>query len=123
MFTRFMDMHSGGRTKLPPYEYIYIEAPEKEARIIFQNRFDRDPDHVTCQCCGNDYSVSESNSLASASAYDRGCKWDKSTNDYDPNSGKIDLDEYAKREDVLIILALQINPNERVGSSDEYEWD
>ena len=27
MWTRFMDMHSGGGMKEPPYEYIFIEAP------------------------------------------------------------------------------------------------
>jgi hypothetical protein len=72
-WTRFMDMSSGGGQKLP-WHYIYIEAPEAEARVIFYNRFDRDPDCVTCTCCGEDYSVSESESLGEATAYDRGCK-------------------------------------------------
>ena len=34
-WTRFMDMHSGGGTKEKPFEYIYIQAPEKEAKVIF----------------------------------------------------------------------------------------
>lgn len=37
-WTRFMDLHSGGETKIPPYEYIFIEAPEEEARKIFEQQ-------------------------------------------------------------------------------------
>jgi hypothetical protein len=54
MWTRFMDMHSGGDAKTGD---VFIEAPEAQARAIFTARFDRDPDHVTCTCCGRDYSV------------------------------------------------------------------
>jgi hypothetical protein len=72
-WTRFMDMHSGGRTKVAPYEKIYIEAGEAEAKVIFYNRFGRNPDRVTCTCCGSDYSIDESETLADATGYDRGC--------------------------------------------------
>ena len=57
-WTQFWDMHSGGSLK-EQWQYIYIEAPEDEARVIFYNRFDHSPDRVTCTCCGEDYSVSE----------------------------------------------------------------
>lgn len=73
MWTRFMDMHSGGSTKEPPYEYIYIEAPEDEARVIFYNRFGHNPGRVTCTCCGEDYSVGSADDLAQATAFERGC--------------------------------------------------
>lgn len=73
MWTRFMDMHSGGATKEPPYEYIYIEAPLDEARVIFFNRFGHNPERVTCTCCGDDYSIDEEPSLARASGYARNC--------------------------------------------------
>lgn len=73
-WTQFMDMHSGGGQKLD-WQYIYIEAPEAEAKIIFQNRFGRSPDRVTCTCCGEDYSASESPTLEEATQYERGCRW------------------------------------------------
>jgi len=68
-----MDMHSGGGQKLE-WSCIYIEAPEAEARVIFQNAFGRDPDNVTCNCCGQDYSVTESFSLAQATGFERNCR-------------------------------------------------
>lgn len=58
MWTRFYDMCSGGDTKLA-WRKVYIEASEEEARVIFENRLRRNPDQVTCCCCGPDYSVSE----------------------------------------------------------------
>ncbi len=73
MWTHFMDMHSGGGQKLE-WAHIYIEAPEKEAKLIFQNAFGRNPERVTCTCCGEDYSVTEAVSLAQASGYERGCR-------------------------------------------------
>ena len=75
MWTRFMDMHSGGRTKVGDKEYIYIEAPQAEAELIFQNRFNRNPNRVTCACCGEDYSISEAETLEQATAYERNCRW------------------------------------------------
>ena len=73
-WTQFWDMHSGGGSKEPQTQ-IYIEAPEDEARVIFYNKFGHNPDRVTCTCCGSDYSVSESDSLLQATAYQRGCKY------------------------------------------------
>jgi hypothetical protein len=75
MYTRFMDMHSGGGTKEAPYDKIFIEAPEEEAKVIFYNRFGHSPDRVTCTCCGEDYSITEGESLAELSAYDRNCAY------------------------------------------------
>ena len=45
-WTNFHDMYSGGGLKEKPYTYIYIEAPEVEARTIFYNRFGHNPDRV-----------------------------------------------------------------------------
>lgn len=59
-WTKFSDMHSGGGVKESPYETIYIEAPQKEAEIIFYNRFGHSALRVSCTCCGEDYSVYES---------------------------------------------------------------
>jgi hypothetical protein len=74
MWTQFWDMHSGGGCKEPPFEKIYIEAPESEARVIFYNRFGHNPERVTCTCCGEDYSTSEHEDLAQLTAYHRGCR-------------------------------------------------
>lgn len=94
MWTRFYDMHSGGDQKLD-WPIIFIEAPEQEAKIIFENRFDRDPNNVTCNCCGNDYSISESESLLEATDYDRII--DYKTKD------KMHIDEYILSEVALFI--------------------
>ena len=58
LFTKFMDMHSGGGCKLGA-EYIYIQADEDDATAIFKGVFDIDPYNVTCDCCGEDYSIYE----------------------------------------------------------------
>lgn len=74
MWTRFMDMYSGGNTKEKGYGYIYIEAPEKEAMMVFYNRFGHNPNRVSCTCCGEDYSISESETLAEVTGHERDCK-------------------------------------------------
>lgn len=73
-WTHFWDMHSGGSQKLD-WGHIFIEAPEDEAKIIFYNRFGRNPERVTCTCCGEDYSISEHDSLEQATGYHRGCAY------------------------------------------------
>jgi hypothetical protein len=73
-WTSFMDMHSGGGQK-EKFAYCFIEAPEDEARVIFFNRFGHSPDRVSCTCCGNDYSISEDESLEQATAYQRNCAY------------------------------------------------
>lgn len=75
MFTRFMDMHSGGGCKESPYETIFIEAPESEAKVIFYNRFGHNPERISCTCCGGDYSIDESETLEQATGFDRGCHY------------------------------------------------
>ena len=120
MFTRFMDMHSGGGTKQAPYEYIYIEAPEAEARVIFYNRFGHSPDCVTCTCCGEDYSYGESEDLAQASGFQRGCEHEDGR--YVEREAKMfaydgytPLEAYVQRDDVLVIYDSDILPEERTG--------
>lgn len=130
-WTHFMDMHSGGGCKESPYEHIYIEAPEDEACVIFYNRFDHSPHRVTCTCCGNDYSVSEHETLEQATGYERGCAFFKDHYIESPRKGYngyvykyTSLDAYLSRSDVLIIRAADIKPNERVGTVPEqgYVW-
>lgn len=144
-----MDMHSGGGCKEAPYEKIYIEAPEEEAKIIFYNRFGHNPERVTCTCCGDDYSIGEHDSLSIATGYDRNCQagyinengeevpeeqaWVRGkgtipgvTFTYferaDTRWGKstlTKLEDYVKQKDVLVIQSSEITPEQRIGEVPE----
>jgi len=57
-YTVFMDMFSGGSQK-EDWEYICVTLPEKDAIEWFEEYFGHDPLEVTCECCGQDYSVDE----------------------------------------------------------------
>lgn len=144
-WTQFHDMHSGGGLKEKPYGYIYIEAPKEEAKVIFYNRFGHNPSRVSCTCCGDDYSITESDSLAEASGFERGCAyvyrnkkgeivpenlaWKSGvgllkgcTGGYEdiPNTkykfrDYEPLEKYLKREDVLVIYSKDIKKSERIG--------
>ena len=73
MWTHFWDMHSGGEQKLQ-WTNIFVEADETEAKKFFEQAFHRDPDNVTCSCCGGDYSISSSDeSLEQVTGYHRHC--------------------------------------------------
>lgn len=72
-WTQFWDMHSGGPLK-EKWQFIYIEAPKEEAKIIFYNRFGHNPERVTCTCCGEDYSISESKWFSQISGFHRNCR-------------------------------------------------
>lgn len=132
MWTLFMDMHSGGRTKEPPYEYIFIEAGEDEAKVIFYNRFKHNPERVTCTCCGSDYSISSKEDLAQLTGYFRNCCWDakskgyveKPDRKYDNEKEIIPLEDFIKEASVLVINANDISPQERVGRVPKqgYQW-
>lgn len=60
VWTRFFDMHSGGFGK-EPWSVILIEAPMGMAEKVFASIFGHSPGHVTCNCCGSDYSKWEVN--------------------------------------------------------------
>ena len=131
MWTRFMDMHSGGSLKEEPYSKILIEAPRREAKVVFYNRFGHDPDRVTCTCCGNDYSISENDSLEQLTAFDRCCHFDRETDSYVEQPATkyklrsyATLTEYLKRPDVLVIRKEDIKDSERQGSIPQqgYVW-
>lgn len=95
MITRFMDMCSGG-IKVKPYHYILIEMPYDDTVRYFEKRFDRDPHNVTCDCCGEDYSVDEYDTIEAATEYDR--------RDY-TTKGLQTVADYCARKDVLVIRA------------------
>lgn len=139
-----MDMNSGGGSK-EKWNYIFIEAPEKEAVTIFYNMFDHNPYRVTCTCCGADYSVDESKTLEEATCYERGCDYAyfnkegvEIPQDKAWKSGKgyvdgcysgyvergpkesykkhISLKEYLKNDTIRVIYANEILPKHRIGS-------
>jgi hypothetical protein len=76
-------MSSGGETKIPPYHYIYIEAPEGKAIKIFEKKFGRDPFNVTCSCCGEDYAVEEYPTLKQATGFHRNAPYTETKKDKD----------------------------------------
>lgn len=121
MWTHFYDMSSGGGHK-EPQNHIYIEAPEAEAEIIFQNRLGHNPHRVTCTCCGADYSVSESPTLAEATRYQReNYRYVGGQRVEQPEQS---LAAYRKEPDVLIIRKADIKPEERQGElrASGYVW-
>lgn len=99
--TSFLDMHSGGRLKTP-YTHIYIQEPLEKALETFKGLFARSPDNVTCQCCGEDFVYEEHSSLEEATAYYRGCTYGE--DGYDLSTYKLSVDEYFKREKVLLVI-------------------
>jgi len=119
MWTKFWDMASGGSHK-EKWDHIYIESVEEEAKIIFFNRFKHNPNRVSCTCCGEDYDICEYQSLKEATAFDRGCAYDGENKCYLENieSGYKEyqsVEDYLKNENVLIIFADDITPEEREG--------
>lgn len=146
-WTHFMDMHSGGQCK-EKWQHIFIQAPEEEAITIFYNRFGHNPHRVTCTCCGEDYSITESKNLQQATAYNRECNYDQKTGKYTEADnqtyvkygGKVrtymPFTEFLKtgrlrpdkgdeeREVAKIIFKWEIKPEERAGDVPEqgYVW-
>ena len=120
MWTQFWDMHSGGGSK-EPQDKIYIQAPEDEAKIIFYNLLGHNPERVSCTCCGEDYSISECESLQEATAYHRNCAYEnggyveRPNREYGNNRPLTKLEDYVKQDDVLVIYATDITPNDRIG--------
>lgn len=110
-WTQFHDMHPGGGQKLD-WGQIFIEAPEAEARAAFERLFGRDPDHVTCSCCGEDYSISEEATLEQATGYERGCRFVGDVGYVEAPGGGgrpyQTLAEYRARPDVKIVTAAEL---------------
>lgn len=134
-WVQFMDMASGGGGK-EKYSYIYIEASnEEEAAIIFYNRFGHSPHRVSCTCCGEDYSVSYSETLEEATAYNRGCGWDETEKKWAEGPGGSAWKEYVPlgeylislcnvKGGILVIPETEIKPEERKGELpvEGYVW-
>lgn len=111
-WTTFWDMHSGGSQK-EKWPLIFIEAPKNEAKIIFYSRFGHNPERVTCTCCGDDYSISEENSLEQATGYHR--IWSGYIEEANEYGEYQTLKEFIKGKKAKVIYAKDIKKNEKVG--------
>lgn len=104
--TRFKDSFSGGSQKTD-YEYIYIEAPFQEAIDHFEERFDRDPRRVTCECCGKDFDIRTYEDIQQATGWERDCTFDDGwyiEEARDPHYSQYrTVDEWLDRDDTLYI--------------------
>lgn len=114
-WTQFYDMHSGGGTKIRPFDKIYIQAPELEARYIFQEIFDRHPEHVSCSCCGEDYSVTEFTDLLQATGSERHAHYDGTKYLEEPDHSRrtngyplVPIEEHIRKENNLCVFAYLI---------------
>lgn len=147
-WTLFWDMYSGGGCKEEPYDKIYIEAPEADARCVFWNRFEHNPERVTCTCCGDDYSIGEEPTLEQISAFHRNCQWfgppdmpernadgryfedgeavpdGWTSSGLNPFRDYETMEQYLKRETVLVIRADEITLEQRVAEIPDqgYVW-
>lgn len=117
-------MHSGGGTKEAPYEIIYIEADEEQAKVIFYNRFKHNPERVTCTCCGGDYSISSEESLEQLTAFHRELKYNRETRLYFETDSSTSMEDYKARKDTLFISKDEILDSERIGRAPKqgYIW-
>ena len=109
MWTLFWDMHSGGTTKFKPYEQIYVEAPQELAESVFVTRTGQNPNWVACSCCGENYSVSEHESLDNATSFHRSGYTHGS---YKREEMKTIL-EYIQQPEVLVIRADSFTEEEK----------
>lgn len=147
-WTHFWDMHSGGGNKLWRHPdgsvddngsswrrktediavgHVFIEAPEGEARAVFYNRFGRNPERVTCTCCGSDYSVSTEDDLAQLTAFHRDCAFEGDRYVEKPNrysEAAVSLEDYLARPDIHVIRASDIADTERTAQLpvEGYVW-
>lgn len=64
-YTSFFDMCSGGDRKTP-YSVIIFPGGYAEAVARFREEFERDPENVTCDCCGSDYCIETHDTLEEA---------------------------------------------------------
>jgi hypothetical protein len=119
-WTEFYDMSSGGRTKIEPFTQIYIQANEADARKFFQEIFDRHPDHVTCDCCGEDYSVEERKDLLDVTGHDRHCAYSDEEKRFIEERRKYPnhpgyevrkIEDHIRLPHVLVIFSHLLTPN------------
>jgi len=57
-YTIFYDMSSGG-TEKEPFSILAVRMPISQAVWWFEQTYGHNPFYITCECCGEDYSVYE----------------------------------------------------------------
>ena len=95
----FWDSHSGGGLKTK-WEKIYVEAASRDSAIaIFTDKTGQDPTLTACDCCGQNYSIYENETLEGASDFHRSHwpRWIAKSATVMP------LDEYVGKESVLVL--------------------
>ncbi len=98
--------------------------------MIFYNKFGHNPDRVTCTCCGNDYSISDPETLDQATGYDRNCTFkgdnyiEKTSDDRYSLNKYTTLEEYLKQDGVKVIYQNEISEADKQGEVPEqgYVW-
>ena len=124
-----MDMHSGGDSKTQ-WQFIYIQAPEEVAEVVFYNRFGHNPYDVACQCCGSNYSITESKDLLQVTGYHRNCHWDgkkyieaarKERWYQEAGTKHTPIETFLRDPTLLFIFASDIKDTERTGALPEVD--
>lgn len=64
-WTLYFDYASGGYRKTE-YSTILIEGSESNASKVFKDRFKISPYGMACSCCGEDFNITEYDSLEDA---------------------------------------------------------
>jgi len=110
-WTLFADAYADGKLKFKSFEWIIVEGKEKDALALFMDITNVDPKKVTCTCCGQHYSIREHDSVFQATAFERGCRFDKTlecfveeVSDF-PIIHYTNVEDFIERDNVLIIFA------------------
>lgn len=110
MWVHFWDMHSGGRTKQPPFEHIFLEADSEDtATEMFRAKFGHSPDAVACSCCGENYAVSSDETLEAASEYQRRKRFMRFDEEVKPEDLET-MEQFRARPDVLVVPLVTERP-------------
>lgn len=109
MWTRFRDMHSGGGQKTG-FDHIYVELPERQAVTWFKQYFNRNPYNTTCRTCGDDFSISEGESIQKLTSFQRNARVnDDGTEVPESTWGKyLTLEEYGDLDEAFIMSAFNL---------------
>lgn len=118
MWTLFWDMHSGGDLKEPPYSLILIEAEQKNAELIFYNKFGHAASRVTCTCCGEDYSIYTGENLARLTAFHRNCEYRDGRYIERPRHGESKVFRYRTLNEFLLEPGVKVIPIEQIKPED-----
>lgn len=117
MWVYFSDNHSDGKKKLAQ-THIFIEASLEQAKVVFYGRTGVNPDRQSCYCCDQDYDAEEFETLEKATAWSRGCVYNKETGEFEDRfawngvGGYETIEEFVLRDDVLIVRSDEIDPDE-----------